>query len=122
MNDRAPDWSSTSTAISSTNTMLQPTTCRKRSPSLPASPTAAAPIARFCGETILANTPPQLLAPASSVGDRCALWAAVTWRAPNSELVDVSDPVPAVPNQPINGDRKAKTPPAPAAHVPSVIV
>ena len=48
--------------------------------------------------------------------------AAATWRAPNKELVDVSDPVTAVPNQPINGERNAKNPPAPAAQVPSVIV
>ena len=34
----------------------------------------------------------------------------------------MSDPVTAVPNQPIIGDRKAKNPPAPAAQVPSVIV
>ena len=48
--------------------------------------------------------------------------AAATWSAPNSELVEVSEPVTAVPNQPISGDRKAKKPPAPAAQVPSVIV
>ena len=50
------------------------------------------------------------------------MWAAATWSAPNSELVEVSEPVTAVPNQPISGERKAKKPPAPAAHVPSVIV
>ncbi len=92
------------------------------SPSLPASPTAAAPMARFWGETILASTPPELLAAASSVGERFALCAAATWSAPNSELLDVSEPVTAVPNQPISGERKAKNPPAPAAHVPSVTV
>jgi hypothetical protein len=37
-------------------------------------------------------------------------------------LVEVSEPVTAVPNQPIRGERKAKKAPAPAAHVPSVIV
>ena len=41
---------------------------------------------------------------------------------PNSEFVDVSEPVTAVPNQPMSGERKAKKPPAPAAQVPSVIV
>ena len=89
---------------------------------MPARPTAAAPIARFWGETILASTPPELLAAAISVGFKFALCAAATWSAPNSELVEVSDPVTAVPNQPISGDRKAKKPPAPAAQVPSVIV
>ncbi len=92
------------------------------SPSCPARPTAAAPIARFCGETIFASTPPELLAAAINVGDRLACLAAVTWSAPNSELVEVSDPVTAVPNQPISGDRNAKKPPAPAAHIPSVTV
>src|ERR1700729_2257899 len=92
------------------------------SPSLPASPTAAAPIARFCGEIILANTPPELFEAASSVADRFALCAAATCRAPNSEFDEVSEPVTAVPNHPIIGDRKAKNPPAPAAQVPSVIV
>src|SRR5512140_3895215 len=106
----------------SRNRMLQPITLRKRSPSLPASPTAAAPIARFWGETILPSTPPELLAAASSVGDRCAWWAADTCSAPKSEFDEVSEPVTAVPNQPTIGDRKAKNPPAPAAHMPSVIV
>src|ERR1700749_2691329 len=92
------------------------------SPSLPASPTAAAPIARFCGEIILASTPPELFEPASNVAERFALWAAATWSAPNSEFVEVSDPVTAVPDHPIIGDRNAKNPPAPAAQVPSVIV
>ena len=79
-------------------------------------------MARFWGDTILARTPPELLAAASSVGESPDCLAAATCSAPNSELVDVSDPVTAVPNQPISGDRKAKKPPAPAAQVPSVIV
>src|SRR5947209_10714340 len=79
-------------------------------------------MARFWGETILAITPPELLAAAMSVGERPACLAAATCSAPKSELVEVSDPVTAVPNQPISGDRKAKNPPAPAAQVPSVAV
>src|SRR5436190_16365083 len=102
--------------------MLQPITRRKMSPSRPAKPTAAAPIARFWGETIFASTPPELFAPAISTGDREALCAAVTWSAPNSELVEVSEPVTAVPNHPIIGDRNANAPPAPAAQVPNVAV
>src|SRR5205823_3130193 len=90
--------------------------------SRPAKPTAAAPIARFWGETIFASTPPELFAPASSVGDSEDLCAAATWSAPNNEFVEVSEPVTAVPNQPISGDRNAKNPPAPAAQVPRVIV
>ena len=69
----------------------------------------------------MASTPPELLAAASSVGESPDCLAAATCRAPNSELVEVSEPVTAVPNQPISGDRNAKKPPAPAAHVPSVI-
>ena len=46
----------------------------------------------------------------------------MTCSAPNNELVEVSEPVTAVPNQPISGDRNAKNPPAPAAHMPSVTV
>src|SRR4051812_42386680 len=91
-------------------------------PSCPARPTAAAPIARFCGEIIFASTPPELLAAANSVGESDDLCAAVTCRAPNGGLVGVPEPVTAVPNHPISGDRKAKNPPAPAAHVPSVAV
>ena len=56
------------------------------------------------------------------MGERSAFLAAATWSAPNSELVDVSEPVTAVPNQPMIGDRNAKKPPAPAAQVPSVTV
>src|SRR3954463_4683420 len=97
-------------------------TRRNRSPSLPVMPTAAAPIARFCGEIILPSTPPELLPAASSVGDRCAFCAAVTCRAPNSEFEDVSDPVIAVPSQPIIGEKNANADPAPATQEPSVIV
>src|SRR3954452_11344232 len=79
-------------------------------------------MARFWGEIIFPSTPPELLAAAISVGDRPASCAAVTWRAPNSELDDVSEPVIATPSQPISDDRKPKTPPAPATHIPSVIV
>src|SRR6478609_6689126 len=104
------------------NRMLHPMTLRKMSPSLPVSPTAAAPIARFWGEIILPITPPELLAAASSVGERCDWWAADTCRAPKSEFAEVSEPVTAVPNQPTIGDRKAKAAPAPAIHRPSVIV
>ena len=92
------------------------------SPSRPAKPTAAAPIARFWGETIFASTPPELFEPASRIGDSEALCAAVTCSAPKSELVDVSEPVTAVPNHPISGERNANAPPAPAAQVPSVAV
>src|ERR687883_287810 len=102
--------------------MLQPTTRRKTSPSRPPRPTAAAPIARFCGEIIFPSTPPELLAAAMSVGERFALCAAATCNAPKSEFDDVSDPVTATPNQPRIGERNAKKPPAPASHCPIVIV
>src|SRR5919204_2050249 len=102
--------------------MLHLSTLRKMSPSRPLIATAAAPIARFCGEIIFPNTPPEELAAAISVGLRPAFFAAVTCRAPNSELDDVSEPVTATPNQPMIGDRKANALPAPASHSPRVIV
>ena len=43
----------------SSRPMLQPSTRRNSSPSRPPSPTAAAPMARFCGEIILPSTPPE---------------------------------------------------------------
>src|ERR671938_45513 len=98
----------TMTHITSTSTMLQKTTRRKTSPSRPPRPTAAAPIARFCGEIIFPSTPPELLAAASSVGERLAFLAAVTCSAPKSALDDVSEPVTATPSQPISEARKAK--------------
>ena len=101
---------------------LQPTTRRKSSPSWPAMPTAAAPMARFCGDTILPSTPPELLAAAISVGDRLAFSAAATCRAPNNEFDEVSEPVTATPSHPRIEARKAKAPPAPASHWPMVIV
>ena len=98
--------------------MLQNITCRKMSPSLPARPTAAAPMARFWGEIIL----PEHAAGGVGGGhqDRVepASLAASTCRAPNSALEEVSEPVTATPSQPMIGDRKAKTPPAPAIQLP----
>src|SRR5436190_22238917 len=101
-----------------TNSRLHPITFRNRTPSSPAIPTAAAPIARFCGETIFAQTPPELFEAAIRVGLRCAFFAAVTCTTPKSEFEDVSYPVMAVSSQPLSGERKAKKPPAPAAQVP----
>src|SRR3954469_22095824 len=97
-------------------------TTRNRSPSLPAIPAAAAPIARFCGEIILPSTPPELFDAARRVGDRCAFCAAVTWSAPNREVDDVPEAVMAVPSQPIIGEKNANALPAPATQDPSVIV
>ena len=72
------------------NTRLQPMALRKMSPSRPDMPTAAAAIARFCGEIILPRTPPEELAAAISAGCSPASFAAVTCRAPNSELDEVA--------------------------------
>src|SRR3984957_9552451 len=104
--------------MKTTNTTLQMNTRRKMSPSLPCTPTAAAAMARFCGEIILPSTPPELLPAAISTGDRPALAAAGTCRAPNRELDEVSDPVTATPSQPSIGDIRANAPPAPAIQVP----
>ena len=78
-------------------------------------------MARFCGEIIFPSTPPDEFAAAISVGDRPAFLAAVTCRAPKSALDDVSEPVIATPSQP-RAEMKAKAPPAPASHSPSVVV
>ena len=102
--------------------MLHPSTRRKRSPSWPASPTAAAPIARFWGEIIFPSTPPEEFAAASSVWSSPASLAAVTCSTPNSEFEDVSEPVTATPSQPMIGDRNARRPPAPAIQGPIVSV
>src|SRR3954447_13325611 len=106
--------------ITTRNTKLQTITRRKMSPSLPLRPTAAAAIARFCGEIILPSTPPELFEAAIRTSDNPAWFAAVTCSAPNSELADVSDPVTATPSQPRTGDSSANAVPAPAIHVPSV--
>ena len=108
--------------MASTSTMLHFSTVRKSSPSCPAMPTAAAPIARFCGEIILPSTPPDELAAASSVGSSPASFAAVTCSAPKSAFDEVSEPVTATPSHPMAGARNAKIGPAPAAHSPSVSV
>src|SRR3954464_9951925 len=102
--------------------MLQKKTFRNRSPSLPAIPTAAAAIARFCGLIILPSTPPELFAAASSTLESPDLFAAVTCKAPNREFDEVSDPVTATPSHPRIGEMSANTPPAPAIQVPSVTV
>src|ERR1700730_2212472 len=104
------------------NTRLQTSTRRKMSPSLPCTPTAAAPMARFCGEIILPSTPPELLPAAISAGASPALVAAVTCRAPKSEFEEVSDPVTATPSQPRMGEISANAPPTPAIQVPRVMV
>ena len=84
-------------------------TLRNRSPSWPAMPTAAAPIARFCGEIILPSTPPERVRRGEQRRvESPASFAAVTCSAPNSEFDDVSEPVTATPSQPMIGDRKAK--------------
>ena len=80
---------------------------------------AVAAMVRFCGLTILPTTPPEVLAATSNVGSRPALVAAACC---NNALALVSDPVTAVPSQPSTGERNAKKAPAPAIHVPMVMV
>ena len=113
------DCSHTRTHITASSTRLQPITLRKMSPSLPARPTAAAAMARFCGLIILPSTPPDEFDAAMSTGSSPAEPAVCTWRAPNSAFDDVSDPVTATPSQPMIGDRIAKALPAPASQAPS---
>src|SRR6185295_14667519 len=104
------------------NPRLHRMTRRKMSPSLPSRPTAAAAMARFCGEIILPRTPPELFDAAISTSESPAWFAAVTCSAPNNEFAEVSEPVTATPSQPRIGDSSANTPPAAAIQVPRVIV
>jgi hypothetical protein len=61
----------------------------------------------------LPSTPPEeFAARAASASSRPS--APRTWSVPNSEFDDVSEPVTATPSQPMIGDRKRRTPPAPA--------
>src|SRR4029079_16141379 len=114
----AVDCRYTSTHMISSRISDQPMTLLNSVPSSPSNPTAATPIARFCGEIIFPSTPPDEFAAAISTGSRSAFFAAATWRAPNSEFEDVSDPVTATPIQPSRPERNANTPPAPASHWP----
>ncbi len=82
-------------------------TRRKRSPSCPPMPTAAAPMARFCGETTLPSTPPELEAAVISSGSRPASRAARSWSAPNSAFDEVSEPVTVTQSQPTIGAIRA---------------
>src|SRR3954470_11628242 len=105
-----------------TNSTLHPNTLRNRSPSRPDMPTAAAAMARFCGEIIFPSTPPELLDAAIRTWSRPACLAAFTCSAPNREFDDVSEPVTATPSQPRIGENPAKDPPAPAIQRPNVVV
>src|SRR5947209_19910881 len=101
---------------------LHPITLRNRLPSSPTLSIAAVPMARFCGEIILASTPPAELAAPNRYGEAPSLAAAPVCNGPNRALEPASVPVIATPNQPTIGDRKAKNPPAPATYRPRVVV
>src|SRR3954463_8813893 len=103
-----PLWSTTSTHITSSNPMLHGRTLRSMTPSDPGNWAATWAMVRFGGEIISPNPPPELLAPASSSGNNPVRPAAVTWRAPNRALADVSEPDTATPNHPRTGERKAR--------------
>ena len=59
--------------ITSSRPRLQGRTLRSRSPSLPASPTAAQAIVRFCGEIILPSTPPGAVGGGEQLGREAGL-------------------------------------------------
>ena len=105
---------------------LHPMTRRNRVPSWPTSSMAAVPMARFCGEIILASTPPEELAAPNRngryAGPPLMLPAAAVCNGPNSWLDPASVPVMVTPNQPTIGDRKAKKPPAWARYSPNALV
>ena len=92
--------------MTASSARLQPITQRKMSPSPPARH-AAVPMAKFCGETTLPNTSPELLAAAISTGSMPAARAARSWSAPNGAFDGVSGPVTATPSQPIAGATSA---------------
>jgi len=64
-----------------TSPMLHLSSERITSPSRPAMAAASAAIAKCCGESILASTPPVLFPAASSVGESPASCAAATCRS-----------------------------------------
>src|SRR5437764_841146 len=102
--------------------MLVGSTRRSSFPSSPGRFAATQAMVRFCGETILPSTPPELFAAASRSAASPVLFAAVTCRAPNSAFDDVSEPETATPNQPSTGERNASPAPAAATNVPIVDV
>jgi hypothetical protein len=87
-------------------------TLRSSSPSRPTMPTAAVATARFCGEIILPSTPPDELAAASRMGERCVDFAAVVWSTPKRAFEDVSEPVTAASRHPAQrrGGRESPRP------------
>src|SRR3979409_598648 len=68
IHDSTEAWSPDRAQIKTRNTTLHKITRRKMSPSFPCNSTAAAAMARFCGEIILPSTPPELLPAAISHG------------------------------------------------------
>src|SRR5438045_667013 len=104
-------WRDTARVSDSVATVLYPA-ARLAAAALPGGPTAAAAMARFCGEIILPSTPPEEFAAAIRTGFSPVWWAAVTCRAPNSEFEDVSEPVTATPSQPRMGEIRANAAPA----------
>src|SRR5213080_399143 len=81
---------------------------RKRSDSLPASPTAAQATAIDCGEIIFPVTPPDEFAANANTGF-IPMDVAVTFcRFANNTFADVSDPVMNTPIHPRKGEKNGK--------------
>ena len=92
-----------------------------RSDSFPTSPTAAAPIAIDCGETIFPVTPPEAFALTVTTGSTPRVSAEVACNLQNKALDDVSDPVRNTPNHPSIGEKNGNSEPVAARAIAMVI-
>src|SRR5574343_1112436 len=84
---------------------------RKMSDSLPTRPVAPVATAIDCGEIILPQTPPQVLADMVITGSIPIFSAVTACSLPNSALVEVSEPVMNTPSQPSSAAKKGKATP-----------
>ena len=73
------------------------------SPSLPARPQAAQPMAMFCGLIILPAEVPRELAATSHIGSSPRVSAAWSWTFPKRTSLEVPEPVTKVPRAPSSG-------------------
>src|SRR3954466_14795213 len=93
---------------------------RKMLDSWPFRSLTATPVAIFCGEIILAKTPPDELVAAIRTGSKPNLLAATTCRLPNRALPDESLPDRNTASQPRKADTSGKNTPAEATPRPKV--
>src|SRR5574343_1887460 len=84
---------------------------RKISDSRPTMPVEPVATEIDCGEIILPQTPPQVLADMAMTGSMPSFSAVTACNLPNSALVEVSEPVINTPSQPSSAAKKGKATP-----------